>query len=54
MWTFGNFGDVCPMCGHEKCWCGSCAEELDDEDEMTLERTKSNKLKKRARVLVAF
>jgi hypothetical protein len=54
MWTFGDFGDVCPMCGHEKCWCGSCAEELDDEDKITLERTKSNKLKKRARVLVAF
>jgi hypothetical protein len=54
MWTFGDFGDVCPMCGHEKCWCGSCAEELDDEDEITLERTKSNKLRKKARVLVAF
>jgi hypothetical protein len=54
MWTFGNFGDVCPMCGHEKCWCGCCAEAQDDVEETELAGIKLNKLKKKSLMLAAF
>jgi hypothetical protein len=54
MWTSGDFGDVCYVCGHEKCWCGCCAEVQDDVEVTELVRTKSNKLKKKSMVLAAF